>query len=395
MPDKTYFEGTHRCVPPAETLRRIWPTARRLGVTRLADVTGLDRIGIPVVMAVRPASRSLSVSQGKGLTLEAAKVSAMMESLELYHGENIALPTRFASLVELQAEGRPVLDVEPIARPAFDPRRRILWVEGVDLLSDEGLSDEGLSGEGLSGGEGVLVPLEAVQADTVLDELPGAGSFAVTSNGLASGNHLTEATVHALCELVERDAASRWLDLNPASRRGSLLRLDGVDDLLCRRLLACFESAEVEVRTWDLGTELGVQVYMTHIADRPGSVWPCPGIYAGAGCHLDAGVALLRSLTEAAQSRLTAVSGARDDIFEAKRRRDDEGCGFKSAAEPVQNFVPCRAGATLDEDLGELLGRLERAGHRQVVRVDLSRPELGVPVVRLVVPTLRFDERLL
>jgi len=82
---KRYRRGTHRVCDPAETLARIVPLLGAFGVTRLADITRLDRIGIPTYQAIRPSSRSLSVSQGKGLTPEAAKVSAAMESWPAGH----------------------------------------------------------------------------------------------------------------------------------------------------------------------------------------------------------------------------------------------------------------------------------------------------------------------
>jgi YcaO-like protein with predicted kinase domain len=87
---KTYMRGTHRLIPPAETLARLKPLLPQMGITRLANVTGLDTIGIPVVMSVRPCSRSLSVSQGKGLDLDSAKASAAMESIEGYHAERVS-----------------------------------------------------------------------------------------------------------------------------------------------------------------------------------------------------------------------------------------------------------------------------------------------------------------
>src|SRR4051795_11994988 len=64
---KEFRRGAHRAVPPAETLARVRPLMARMGITRLGNITGLDRIGIPVAVAVRPNSRSVSVSQGKGL----------------------------------------------------------------------------------------------------------------------------------------------------------------------------------------------------------------------------------------------------------------------------------------------------------------------------------------
>src|SRR5437764_407034 len=98
---KGFTAGTHRVVSPSETLERFMGKKESMGITRLCNITHLDNIGIPVVIAVRPASRSLSVSQGKGLTLEAAKASALMESIETYHAERIELPLRLASYREL------------------------------------------------------------------------------------------------------------------------------------------------------------------------------------------------------------------------------------------------------------------------------------------------------
>src|ERR1700742_693684 len=94
---KQYLAGTHRQVDPAHTLARVQPLLATMGITRVANVTGLDTIGIPVVMVCRPNARSLSVSQGKGLTLDAAKASGLMESIELYHAETITLPLKLAT----------------------------------------------------------------------------------------------------------------------------------------------------------------------------------------------------------------------------------------------------------------------------------------------------------
>jgi ribosomal protein S12 methylthiotransferase accessory factor len=60
---KRFRSGTHRLATPDETLTRARPFAARMGITRLGNITGLDRIGIPVAIAVRPNSRSVSVSQ--------------------------------------------------------------------------------------------------------------------------------------------------------------------------------------------------------------------------------------------------------------------------------------------------------------------------------------------
>src|SRR5207244_6295350 len=100
---KAFRYGTHRSVAPSETLIRFRPFASRMGITRLGNVTGLDRIGIPVVVAVRPNSRSVSVSQGKGLDLAQAMASALMEAIEGFHAEEIG-EGRSAPYRELAAD---------------------------------------------------------------------------------------------------------------------------------------------------------------------------------------------------------------------------------------------------------------------------------------------------
>ena len=83
------------------TLAAIEPRKHLFGITRVADVTGLDRVGIPVAIAIRPSARSVAVSQGKGIDLASAKVSALMEAIEVWHAENIEAPLVLASIADV------------------------------------------------------------------------------------------------------------------------------------------------------------------------------------------------------------------------------------------------------------------------------------------------------
>src|SRR5207244_10131866 len=135
---KAFRYGTHRSVAPSETLIRFRPFAARMGITRLGNVTGLDRIGIPVVVAVRPNSRSVSVSQGKGLDLTQAMTSALMEAIEGFHAEEVGEVLLRASFRELAAN-RDVVDPHTLCttgRP-FDVDVPISWLQGFDLLRQE------------------------------------------------------------------------------------------------------------------------------------------------------------------------------------------------------------------------------------------------------------------
>src|SRR6266581_2284150 len=94
--------------------RRFSPLQRRAGITRIAELTGLDTLGIPVFAAIRPMGLSLSTQQGKGTTALAARVSALMESLETWSAEHLALPVVRGSWRGL---GDRAVDVRALARP--------------------------------------------------------------------------------------------------------------------------------------------------------------------------------------------------------------------------------------------------------------------------------------
>jgi ribosomal protein S12 methylthiotransferase accessory factor len=378
---KVYLRGTHRLVSPVETLARAAPLMRAAGITRVADVTGLDSIGIPVVMVCRPNARSVSVAQGKGLDLDAARASGLMESLEQWHAEHIVQPLRFTTAAELSARHR-LVDIAGLPRlsiGAFHPHRKLLWI----------------SGEDLGDGGARWLPLEVVHSDYTLPLPPGSGCFLTTSTGLASGNDRTEAVLHGLYEVIERDAVALWRAGGPVHARQTRVDLATVDDADCRDLLARFERAGVAVGVWDASSELGLPVFVARIADRD----PGPGraayTSAGQGCHRSRAIALSRALTEAAQSRLTVISGAREDIPPAvyKQRAPQQAAALAEIARregPARSFTAAADGFSerFDEDLAAVLAALRAAGLGQAVAVDLTRPELGLPVVRVIVPGL-------
>ncbi|MDI1430201.1 YcaO-like family protein [Polyangium sorediatum] len=378
---KRFTAGTHRTVSPEETVDRVRPFLPALGITRIADVTGLDNLGVPVVMVVRPGSRSISVSPGKGLTLAAAQASGVMESIEHWHAEHILLPLKLGSVFELHshhlldAGGLPRLSVRP-----FHDHLRMYWVAGMDLVS----------------GAPTWVPFEVVHTDYALPLLAASGAFVMSSNGLASGNHLYEALSHAICELVERDAATLWHLSGAEAKRRTRLDPSTVDDATCRTLLDRLEDADVLTCLWEITSDIGVPAFCCTIVDRdPNPLRPVAPM-TGFGCHPARGVALLRAITEAAQTRLTLITGARDDVrasghgpeddLRAARhflREHGEAPGRRAFRE-----APDHLGETFDTDVAWEIDRLRAAGLHQVVAVDLTRSEFGIPVVRVVIPGL-------
>ncbi len=382
MTTKVIVDGTHRVASLDDTLARLHPHLDQIGVTRVAVITGLDTIGIPVVMVTRPNGRSLSVSQGKGTSIAAAKVSGIMEALEAWHAENILLPLRLATHAELRRVAH-VVDVERLARRThsrFHDDLSLLWVQGADLVS----------------GASPWVPFELVHLDYRVPGPQGSGCFAATGSGLASGNHLLEAVSHGITELIERDSLTLWRHRDPDERQARRVSLESIDDEGCRALIDRFHAAGVLVAVWDLSTDIACPSFRATIIDAdPDSARRLPGA-AGFGCHVERGVALSRALTEAAQGRLTLIAGSRDDAPPSlylehrdpraldallKVVRDEPGDRLFSAA-PTANF------ASIEEDVAYELDALRAVGLEQVVMVDLTRPETEIPVVRMVIPGL-------
>jgi len=379
---KAHTVGTHRVMAPEQTLARVAPFLPIMGITRVANVTGLDAVGIPVVMVTRPNSRSISVSQGKGVTLAAAKASGVMESIESYHAERITLPLKFASFEELRWT-HPVVDVDRLPRlstGSFNPNSPILWIEGQDLLN----------------GGPKWVPFEMVHLNFTVPMAPGHGAFLAGSNGLASGNHKVEAISHAVTELVERDATTLWRLQDPASQAATRIDLDSIDDPVCRSLIDRFEAAGVAVGVWETTSDVSLPAFLCRIVEREEmpqhSIRPATGM----GCHAAREIALSRALTEAAQSRLTFIAGARDDMPRAEYERHldpahharwkamiVDGAGRRSF-----HHCPTSTTPTIEADLAHQLDRLRAVGIEEAVAVDLTKPEFGIPVVRVVVPGL-------
>jgi YcaO-like protein with predicted kinase domain len=375
--------GTQRAIDLHETLERLADLPARIGITRVANVTGLDTIGIPTWLATRPNSRSLSVSQGKGVRQDCARVSAIMESIEQHFAETVDLPLRRSSLRELLERGQHAIDVVRLPRyvRSFTFDTPLLWVEGRELGTDRP----------------VAVPFDLVHVDLSLP-LPGdSGCFPIGTNGLASGNCLTEALVHGLWELIERDALALFYATPPEGQSVRRLRLETVEDCVVRELLERFRQARVRVAAWDITSDLGIAAFYCAIVEDSLDPFRRVGRACGFGCHADRGVALARALCEAAQSRLTRIVGSRDDIshhefreapsLETIRAQQSE---FDSYPEPVRTFgdVPSAQNPTFEADLSWSMERLRIRDLGPVAYVELTPPDFPISVVRVVVPGL-------
>jgi YcaO-like protein with predicted kinase domain len=375
---KAYFSGTHRVIAPVETLAAIGPKVDLFGITRVANITGLDYLGIPVFAAVRPNSRGLSVHQGKGLTSEAAKASAIMEALEWHSGE-LPFPNAIWSSLNSLTEKACIFSSN-LMRPELRRDQTIPWVEGQDLLK----------------GIRTLVPEELVTTDYTVPARHGFGWFQASSNGLAAGNSRPEAQLHAICELIERDAFALWRLLPTDARTRTRIDPLVVGDAFSDGLMSRYDSSGMIVEAWDITSDIDVPAFFCVIDDRSARP-PFLGRFGGMGCHPNAGVALCRALAEAAQSRCTSIAGARDDIPLASYaalggRHNLTSLAAPSVTRPPVGLRAVRAVSfdtpSVEGDLTAVLSRLASRGVDSVAEVDLSHPEIGIPCLRVVIPGL-------
>jgi ribosomal protein S12 methylthiotransferase accessory factor len=384
--NKSYTWGNHRLISPAQTLTNIQPHLSAMGITRCADVTGLDRLGIPVYCAMRPTRPWLQVSNGKGISPEAAKVSALMEGIEIFHAETPGDDLRRDSLKSLAQDGCTVVapDVLPQYRQEvfFSPDFKIDWVKGENLLTEEE----------------VWLPASAVY-DCSARHSPNL--YWVNTNGLASGNHLLEATLHGLYEVIERDAIAR-LSVNGRlnlQRDCQFIDLNTVDDPCVGQLSEQIEAAEFKLVLIRVKSCIPIETFWAVLLDRH-PYHASISINIGYGTHLSPAIAATRAITEAAQSRLTFIHGARDDIkaeqiYPTTNTHDRlyryfDRLDLNTAWQTLTNF----AQDDLFEDSRYVLQSLRAAGYTQVYRVNLTRPPFDIPVVKVFVPGLEINHSL-
>ncbi|GAA3613731.1 YcaO-like family protein [Nonomuraea rosea] len=362
--------GTHRTVPPDETLSRVAPHLPRIGITRIADITGLDHIGIPVWQACRPMSTTLSVSQGKGLTDALAKASAVMESIELWHAETAGISVRRDTAEGLGSE----LTYDPRRLPLaygslLTARTRLDWAPAKPVLPGP-RDDE----------RPRWLPYEAIRLDGTVRDRWTVPLFRPSTNGLASGNTLEEALLHGLLEVVERDVLASDGERVPILP-GSVGGYPG-------ELVQRFHDAGISLRIEDIGNVYRLPCFKALILSHD-----FPVVFRGSGCHTDSDVALSRALTEAAQSRLTAIAGARDDLpgsIYTSARISHAGIDARAARWAAAAKTPYGrrddSGTSVRADIDLVATRLLTRTRAEPIYVDHTRPDVGIPVVHVVVP---------
>jgi ribosomal protein S12 methylthiotransferase accessory factor len=318
----------------------------------------------------------IQIANGKGLSPLSAKVSAMMEAIEDWHAEFPETPFRNASAAELCREGATVVRASELPRYRAEvhltDQRRIDWVQG----------------EQLPPGQPVW--------------LPACSAFAVEpmllngdSNGLASGNHIVEATLHGLYEVIERDAIGRLTNggLILPSGKSRFVDLNTLPLGPLTMLRARLQRAEVSLKLIRVESLAPISTFWAVLAD-PQSPFACTYVNFGHGSHLSPTVAALRAITEAAQSRLTFIHGSREDLKHDSYEFDETHRRVRAFFEGQHGDLPWNeivdhSSGDLCQDLETVLEGLDAAGYTRIYRVDMTNSRFGIPVVKVLVPGLR------
>jgi YcaO-like protein with predicted kinase domain len=358
------------------SLARAYKIGKKIGITRVANITGLDKINIPVALAIRPTGKHLSVSQGKGCSLALAKISAMMESIELWHVENLPPPSINASFATLKNTKINAIDPTTLSTGLYQPSilntRSLDWHTGVDLVTNDP----------------ILLPKSAISLDATKDCSLASLLLGASSNGLASGNTHCEALCHALFELIERNSFYHWQTLSLAKQEKSSLSLNSIESGVAQQLLTCFYQANIRVRIFDASSAHQIPVFICIVRDT--EILQGANQFMGKGAHFNKEIAIIRSITEAAQVRLTYISGSRDDVFPGfYKKRVLAQPALKKGHKDFGDIEQPLYQKDFQKNVVELTDLLYQQGFKQIAYLDLTRKDIGVSVVRAIIPTMK------
>lgn len=369
---KVYCGWTERSCSPKETLEKIEKYIPIAGITRVADITYLDRIKIPIYSCIRPtaADGAISVYNGKGGTVEEAKIAGIMEGIERYSAEAIPRDLENISYSNLISAGENALDPKDLILPhGTKSDMELPWIEGYDIANNESIK----------------VPICAVihPNPSYLPQL-----FRSSTNGVASGNTIEEAIFYALTELIERDS---WSLVEITRDTGAKIK-----DLpeKAKQMLDLFTKAGVEITLRNITSDVGIPT-IAAVSDDVELKDPRL-LTIGMGTHTNAEIAMIRALSEVAQSRATQIHGAREDATLAQFR---EMMGYDRVKRMNSYWFSGDTYISADEiqscetddfktDIELMIEKLKAVGLERVIVFDLTDPEINVPVVRVVVPGL-------
>lgn len=348
---------------------------RDLGITRVARVTGLDRAGVEVACAVRPLGHVLQVCNGKGASWEQAARSAVSEAAELWASERVD-PTRL--LLAAPSEMTARFGRERVWGPSrfgVQDAGRLSWIELEQTVE----------------GGGVWVPASLVHCPPRGAPLFGLPGLSWTSNGCAAHVSAERALRHALLEVIERDQLARALPQGWTRAQVRKRRLGGLPapvrervDALERQGFRCILIDATPDRSF------GIPIAGALLLDEERGPVPLTAGYSAAAT---AEAALIGALEEAAQSRLTDIHGAREDVEPMPSHEVDEVASWLSHEEGSRRISEMPKVPAREASAPALARRLARRGVL-CAHARWRTPDGSLEIVKVICPRLRRSELL-
>jgi thioglycine synthase len=405
------MNGTSRVNPVEKTLEDVSEISKKIGLTRIADITYMDKLYIPNYSCVLPGTEDyIWVYSGKGPTKKHAKVSAIMESIERYS----SLPTNYygkfiSGTFNKLKQSYNILHPEEVVEPlTFDFHNNMVmdYVKGYDIICREN----------------ILVPA-ALALFRYTPNSPSLNPFAFHhTNGLASGNVFEEAVCHALCEVIERDAISlaqlrasaipfhilnniyhnfqrHGYNINPISKEQFIddnsifadVKISQEDFHQVTELINTFKKFNIRLIIKDITTDIKIPTFNVACVEWISHDY---GYLAeGHGTHPDKRIALLRAITEVSQTRAANIQGARDDLRKIhynENNTDDKNAWQFMASKKTINFSDIITYLNEDilDDINLIIKFFKIVGLKKAIIVNLTNPKIKIPVVRAIVPSL-------
>jgi len=379
---KVYILETHRSKTPDSTLQFIERIKETVGMLSFRNATEVDRIGIQVFTCdrIRP-DGSMTSHTGKGVSPIQAQVSITMESIERYCSEfreEYLNKLVRGSYNHLKSKFS-VLDPREMilsGLSAYDHDREIHWTWGCDL----------------SRGEEILVPACAVYHPFHEDQILIMNTH---TNGIAAGNTMEEAVIHGLAEVVERDAWS--IAQYTQHFHDAIFIEDDRENEFIIGIFEKFEKAGIEIVAKDLTTDVGIPVVAAFSRDL---LHQTMETIDGFGSHLDPKVATVRALLEIATTRALFIQkygleGMCETAPLYLRQGEDENPRFYAYNQKGIKELEVGYSDDIYDDVQSMISKLRARGLDRVIAVNLTRSDVDIPTVRMIVPgmeTYCFDK---
>lgn len=372
-PDGARARETGRLYAADVYLKRLQEHLGSFGITRLADITGLDRVGIPVVQAVRPLARSNAVNQGKGLGMAEAAVSAIVEALETASAETVNSDT-----VDVMSAG---------AVYGPDAQEKLAHHLLPDLSEEwTGTPLPFLTGTDLVTGNPARVPAALVSTDFTPGSPHATSPFIRTTTGLGGGATKQEALVQGLFETLERLGTARAMTIHGFFEKHRLA-VEALADETLNSLVRRLQGSGLLCAIYECPRTGGLPVIWARLLDEGNSSTSLPFHADGFACRTTYAEAAIAALLEAVQTRASVIAGGREDITHQfyPKRIDRDLVDFERTQ---MRKIPGRAMPEIDmppeANAKVLAGSLHAAGFQAIAVALLADADIPLHITRIV-----------